>query len=165
MDGWVKVFTDGSQEKGLDLDIAAGTASWSQGRFEGLVEVQLHHGDRVAVLSVPEASEWHQFDRMAVMVGEGVRESVRTHRVAQVRINKEHLGKFINIYDDHYWRGRAAIELKDDPRASRTCYVNESFVGKWLTISVPIILMAQADNGIHVKKICALIGDKGDWCG
>ena len=65
MSGWIKYFTDGTTEQGLDVDVLAGQASWSQGRLEGLSSVSLSHADRhISLSKLPGAGEFWQADTM-----------------------------------------------------------------------------------------------------
>ena len=69
MEGWLKLFTDGTKEYGSDEAIAKHKASWTLGRLDRIKEVILSHNKKTCSLVVPNTS-WYQFDRFSVLVSE-----------------------------------------------------------------------------------------------
>lgn len=164
MNGWIKFFADGSQVKGLDMDIMAGTASWSKSRFEGLEKVELRCGKRKAVLECPGERNWHQFDRMIVPVGIGKHIPLRSHRVVQAQINPVDINKHLNIYPCNYWSCVAVLGEQDNA-AKQVVVINEETVGKWVTVVLPGVLPVQATEKMDIPKIHVFVSDRGDWRG
>ena len=50
MSYWIKLFSDGTQEKGTDTNIARGKASWSKGRLASMIAAVLKFGRKSIVL-------------------------------------------------------------------------------------------------------------------
>lgn len=137
MDGWLKIFTDGSLERGSDCEIASGNASWSQGRLDNIQEVRLFDRNRVCSLSVPSTS-WHQFDRFSVIVSEGTHIPTRTHRVVQAEIIEDHIGLYLVCSDSggyYFW-----TVVRDLGDANIECFhklLTKEHIGMWLTVILP----------------------------
>lgn len=50
MSHWIKLFSDGTDEKGTDTNIAKGKASWSRGRLTQMIAAVLHYSGRTVRL-------------------------------------------------------------------------------------------------------------------
>ena len=163
MNGWIKLFDDGSEVRGLDMDVIANTVSWSKSRFDGLTEVKLYHGQRIAIIEFPGNRQWHQFDRMIVPVGIGSYSSLRSHRIVQAQINSSDIDKYINIHQCDYWKGAVVLD-KEDTSSQSKILVNKAICDMWVTIVLPISIPVLATQFMRTPDIYVFIGNKGDWC-
>ncbi len=137
MGAWLKLFTDGTKERGSDGDITKRQASWSKGRLKDIQEVRLFNRSRACSLMVPETS-WHQFDRFSVIVSEGTQQPTITHRVVQAEIKPEHVGLFlISSNSGQHFSWTVVRELKDADTNHFCKLLTEKHVGKWLTVVLP----------------------------
>jgi len=135
---WLKLFNDGSHEHGSDQLIAAGKASWTNGRLSDIAEVRLTNLRQTVSLSVPDTS-WHQFDRFIVELAHGTQRSQVTHRVVQAEIKASVLGQYVicsKSGSHFFWT------LVGKAEATRTNsffskLITERHVGKWLTLVLP----------------------------
>lgn len=77
MSYWIKLFSDGTQEKGTDTNIAKGRASWSRGRLASMIGAVLKYGGKTVTLSGPgpywqkdvAVASQHQHSRVARQIG------------------------------------------------------------------------------------------------
>lgn len=129
---WIKIFDDNSKEKGTDIDIKAGTASWSRGRQTDIKEVLLFDGFLGLSLSVPD-TKWYQFDRYISPVAVGQQKSLRTARAIQAEINSSHLDKYI-IGSTKNSNMSWAIVSDDRKEHDLKIKVEEKHIGLWLTL-------------------------------
>jgi hypothetical protein len=80
MSYWIKLFSDGTQEKGTDTNIARGRASWSRGRLTSMIGVVLKFAGKKVTLSGPgpywqkdvAVSSQHQHVRVARRIGKKI---------------------------------------------------------------------------------------------
>lgn len=130
MDGrgyWVKIFDDGTTEVGTDSAIASKQASWSRGRLQDIVRVDLATRYNAATLQVGQ-TEWHQFDRFIATVQEGQLQSQLVYRAIQAKILPEFLGRYL-ISHDNMW---TLVEHGGDLQ------ITESLIGQWITLVMPV---------------------------
>lgn len=74
---WIKLFSDGTQEKGTDTNIARGGASWSRGRLASMIGAVLKYAGHTVILSGTgpywqkdvAVSSQHQHSRVARQIG------------------------------------------------------------------------------------------------
>jgi len=134
MNGWIKLFADGTKEIGSDELVQKGLASWSKGRLVNMVGVELHHDDRIVILE-GTGKFWQSDDYMARMSQNGTSDLV-TRRIQKL------------IYDDDAW-----MLIDHVNQFSRYKIVNRithgingfiskrkilSQMGKWLTIEMDV---------------------------
>lgn len=137
MGSWLKLFTDGTSERGSDKDVDSHKASWTLGRHKGLCEVRLFHDLKTCSLSVPDTN-WHQFDRFSVIVSEGRQEATRTHRVVQAEIFSSHIGLYLicsNSYSYYSWT--VVRDLRDTDAKLFHRRLTKKHAGQWLTLILP----------------------------
>lgn len=138
MGAWLKMFYDGSMERGSDEDIAKKLASWTWGRLDGIREVRLFNIKRTASLSVPSTS-WHQFDRLTAIVAANTTVIPEvTHRVVQAEIQPHHVGQTLVCSHsgiNFFWAVVRRDEAIGDDNFRKL--VTERHVGKWLTLILP----------------------------
>lgn len=152
MGAWLKLFIDGSSERGSDLDIAEGKASWSRGRLDNIKSVQLFDKTLCCVLTVPDTN-WHQYDRYIAplgIVGKGI--STKTARVVQAEIKPEHLGMGVTISSS---TGVLFVSLCDTP-SKNDILISQDHVGLWLTTYILI----NGHIGFIISQRGAFNGDK-----
>lgn len=130
MGAWIKKFRDESIEVGSDIDIEAGKASWSKGRLDDISNVYLYDGLSGASLSFPKTN-WHQFDRYTVNLGEKTRPS-RIFRAIQSLIKKEYLDKYICYNCSNIRFIWACIEDSPDEYISYI-KIKPEYIGMWFT--------------------------------
>ena len=135
---WQKIFVDGSTEDGHDKKIARGEASWSKGRLDGIVEVNLSEGIVFCVLTVPN-TKWHQFDRYVIPACEGTHTPTRIYRAVQAEVQEHHVGMFVVC---QHANGRFFWAIVAHSKAPETDYcfnkpITEAQVGKWVTVVLP----------------------------
>jgi hypothetical protein len=133
---WIKEFTDGTTERGSDVDIAAGKASWSKGRLGGIQSVKLLHDLWTVTLVVPETN-WHQFDRFQVDLSQlGEQTPKRTHRAIQAEVQQHHVGQQLVCFDIGGCFVWAAIQEIQEAGVNQFMSepIQSSHVGKWVTI-------------------------------
>jgi hypothetical protein len=105
MSYWIKLFSDGTQEKGTDTNIARGKASWSKGRLASMIGAALKFGGRSVTLQ-GQGPYWQKdtfiasentLERIARQIGKKIhQEDVgwirlrdRGHNVFTIVIDKE----------------------------------------------------------------------------
>jgi hypothetical protein len=158
MGTWIKVFEDGSTERGSDSKIANKLASWSQGRLSNIVSVQITDRMIQAVISAPK-TDWHHFDRYEALIsGPGVADSKRVARVVQAEVKSSHVGMYVcyNINDLKYlWVDIVNSPLLGEPtNPVETMIITEEDVGKWLSVCI--------GHGIGCK---IFLGERGKFNG
>ena len=130
MSYWVKLFSDGTQEKGTDTNIAKGKASWSKGRLSHMIAAILHFGGQT--IRLEGRGPYWQKD-IATM----------SFNLPPRRIARQ-LGKKINE-DDIGWAtllggnfGSFTIRIvKEEPTLIRTrVHVQESDIGHFLVVTI-----------------------------
>lgn len=149
MGAWLKLFSDGSSERGSDGDISEGKASWSRGRLRDIDSVYLSDNRFVCVLQVPN-TEWYQYDRYMAPLGVvGKNVSIRTARVIQAKIQPEHVGNKIHS------KFNGGVLFVRFSNAGDTI-ISQEHVGLWITVYI-------LNNGNIDFTICqrgAFHGDK-----
>jgi len=135
--GWIKHFNDGTLETGWDQDIVTKKSSWSKGRLDGLVGVDIIVSDLMSSLSVPGGiGAWHQSDSyvsVMSMLGKPVPAKLK-HRQVQYRLQPDDIGKLI------YEQGTSIFVLKPLPSSAfggGLCMIQpieEEHIGKWITL-------------------------------
>jgi hypothetical protein len=137
MGAWIKVFEDGSIERGLDSDILNKKASWSKGSLSGIAKVQISEKMTEGLLSVPQ-TDWHHFDRYIADIScVGKATSQRICRVIQAEIKPQHIGAYLcyNIKDQRFvWASVANSFSKQD--AQNVIQITNDLVGKWISLCV-----------------------------
>jgi dTDP-glucose pyrophosphorylase len=127
MSYWIKLFSDGTQEKGTDTNIARGGASWSRGRLASMIGVILKFGGHRVVL-LGQGPYWQK--------DVGVASEHRNQRVAR------QIGRKIH-QDDVGWAILHAKELgvftiliaKEKPTRSAV-QIKQSHVGSYLVATI-----------------------------
>ena len=133
MGAWIKLFDDGSRELGTDHQIECGLASWSRGRLDGILEVQLANRGILASLSVPKTN-WHQFDHFIAQVQVGKVVPERLFRVVQAELKAEHKGMFLL----REWNGTFIYWISVEPSTKKdSVEITEEMIGKWITLVLP----------------------------
>lgn len=127
---WLKTFSDNTQEVGIDSLINSKIASWSSGRLEDLVEVELSFYPKIITSKISD-TEYHQFDRYNANLSDGNRIiPIRVARVLQVKITNSHLGKYLlyNIIRNNAYLITSSIQTKD------SFLITKDLVDKWATV-------------------------------
>jgi hypothetical protein len=151
MGAWVKVFKDGTSERGSDLDIINKKASWSKGRLKNIVSVSLFDKNKCCVLSVSE-TDWYQYDRyMAMLGGTGENMATRVARIVQARLQNKHLGKKIQIVKSI---GITVVDLSDN--IDSNFVISKEHIGQWITI----YLLVNGKSGVIISEKGAFNGDE-----
>jgi len=151
MGAWVKFFKDRTTERGSDLDIEEKKASWSKGRLDDIISVQISQRTLCGVMSIPD-TEWHQYDRYMASLSVGPQQSFRSARVIQAKVNTKHLGKNIIITNS---TGIISIELTNQSTKD-TMPIKSEHVGLWITLYI----LANGETGITFCERGAFNGDK-----
>lgn len=135
MNGWIKIFEDGAEEKVFDEDILSGEGSWSKGRLDGILGVVLISQGRLSRLYAPD-TEWHQFDKFALAVAPGKYRPARTHQVTQALIKPHHVGMSIEFNTQRRAAARAARIVEKPHKRFHSIKIKERHVGHWLSLCV-----------------------------
>lgn len=130
MNGWIKKFADGSIETGSDDLVKRKLASWSKGRLDHLVEVELHQNGFEVTLE--GTGEFWQSDDYDCDVG-GLTSSLVMRRI-QKKINKH--DRFLGISGYGPYKNFRLFSYKINPREENIRRISEAMVGKWFTIEV-----------------------------
>lgn len=130
---WIKHFIDGTSELGTDNDIKNKEASWTKGRLKDIKSVELSNKIVLANLSVPD-SEWHHFDHFVVNPELENPVSIRVLRVIQAKIQKEHIGMFVNSLVSGKFNFYFSIENED---SNNSIIITDELVDKWATVVLP----------------------------
>lgn len=149
MGSWVKIFKDQTKEHGSDKDIELKKASWSKGRLDNIISVQLFEKSVCCVLSVPN-TEWYQYDRYMASLSVGS-QSFRSARVVQAKITPSHVGKYIS---SSYAPGALLIEI--NTKSKNGILVKAKDVNLWLTAYI----LVNKKIGLTVCEKGAFNGDK-----
>ena len=150
MGAWLKLFKDGSSERGSDSDIAEGKASWSRGRLDGIKSVQLFDRTHCCALTMPN-TQWHQYDRYMAMLGAtGNNMSTKTARVVQAEIKPEHIGKAIHITNS----ARTILVYLCENIPKGDILISQEHVGLWATVYI-----------LNTGKIGFVISQRGAFNG
>ena len=137
MGSWQKTFVDGTVEDGEDRRIAHGDASWSKGRLDDIVEVNLFEGTIFCSLAVPDTI-WHQFDRFIVPASEGTHISVRIYIAVQAEIRDHHVGKYVVCkHESHFLCAIVDSCTQPETEYSYNRQITKAHVGKWVTVVLP----------------------------
>lgn len=130
---WIKYFYDGTKEIGTDYDIEEGLASWSQGELTNIkgVVLSIDFGTKI-FLEVPN-TEWHQFDRMSVLVTYGTTKPKRQYRVIQALIKQEHVGLplLYHLNSSHVMVSNNTFDVRHKGFMES---ILPNRVGKWLSV-------------------------------
>ena len=149
---WLKFFNDGTLERGSDVDIDKGLASWSKGRQDNIKSVHLEHNFNTCCLSLPN-TQWYQYDRYMAMLGQaGNNVSKRTGRVIQAQIKQEHVGKTLSSMVS---KGITVANLDDTP-SENGILISQKHVGLWVTMYI----LVNNQIGITICEKGAFYGDK-----
>lgn len=134
MNGWIKVFKDGSEEKGLDSAVERGEASWSRGRLDDMEEVILIQDNKV--LSIVGPGEFWQSDDYEVSFFETKAKKVKR------RIQKKITKKDEVMHTTFFHEGKVVVftplSEKYNYTADEKTKLDESLIGKWFTIEVDL---------------------------
>lgn len=142
VNGWIKVFNDGTEEKVLDEDILSGKGSWTKGRLDNIAGVILLSQGLLSRLYVP-GTEWHQFDKFALTVAPGKYRPTRTNQVAQALIKPHHVGLFIEFNSQRRASARSARVVRTPHEHFHSLELKNRHVGQWLSLCVDKDLKAR----------------------
>jgi len=149
---WLKLFNDGTSERGSDVAIKKGLASWSKGRQDDIKSVHLEHNFNTCCLSVPN-THWYQYDRFMAMFGKtGSDVSQRVGRVIQAQITQEHVGKTLSCMVS---KGITVANLDDTP-SENGILISQEHVNLWVTMYI----LVNNQIGITICERGAFYGDK-----
>jgi len=130
MHGWIKHFSDGTSEVGSDRAVRSHRASWTRGRHEGMVSVDLHWNGMLYTLSCGEG-EYFQSDTMTALFSPGQKMpgKMQTRRISR-QLNENDVGKFIshNRIDSV-----TIVRLSDEEDSTE---IVTSMIGKWLILEL-----------------------------
>lgn len=129
---WTKIFEDGTKEYGTDYRISTGSASWTRGQLNNIVEVQLSNRIMLASLSVPNTS-WHQFDHFIVVLDLDTSKPKRICRVVQAEIKEHHKDMF--LIKDCYNKYSFSIVVTST-KNTESIQITEEMIGKWITLVI-----------------------------
>jgi len=152
MGAWLKLFEDGTSERGSDADISKGKSSWSQGCLNNIKSVQIFERRHCCVLNMPNTN-WHQYDRyIAPLDNMGNNASVRIARVMQAEIKPEHIGKNVFVIKSI----RTIIANLCSNVSENGILISQEHVGLWVTMYILI----NGQLGILISERGAFHGDK-----
>jgi len=134
MQGYVKLFADGSRECLSDEDVRQRKASWRHGRLEGLIGVYLCHNS-ICVSLITGEGEWWQSDTMISVRSPITQQSEFFARRIERRIAPEDIGKFIVM--NHNCRNNIhSIKLDAYPSGSTNIGIEDKDIGKWIFVTL-----------------------------
>lgn len=131
MFGWVKHFADGTTERGDDSLVARRAASWSRGRLDSLVRVELHQGTIQA--TIEGLGEYWQADTYEARIG--VNEGVLVQRMICKKLTED--DKFLIHSRPHLHHMKIETTGHVGPYMTPNVdMVKEDQVGQWLIIEM-----------------------------
>jgi hypothetical protein len=131
-DSWIKTFSDNTQEIGTDLLIRNNLASWTNGRLDDIVEVDLYMLPLRVNVKI-ENTEYYQFDRYSAQVEINSKiVPTRVGRAIQAKITNEHVGKYLlyNIIRNNAYLVITARKTKN------SILITNKLVDQWATVSL-----------------------------
>jgi hypothetical protein len=147
MSAWIKIFKDGSSEHGTDLEVDTGKASWTKGRLDSIVEVQISNKAIVACLTLSE-TEWYQFDRF--IIDFDTQEKTRVFKVIQGKITRKHVGKYLR--ETHINTCMYNFFLDNKTSSDRDIFITKDMVDLWVGVSLP-----------EIGTPCVCVSEKGKF--
>jgi len=154
MGSWIKFFKDRTSERGSDLDIEEGKASWTQGKLDNIISVQVFEKSLCGVLSIPD-TKWHQYDRYMVSMGTvnpSIKQSFRSARIIQAKITSKHIGRSVMYLSSV---GLLSAQLTNN-QADNTILLEQKHIGLWITLYI----IADGQAGVTFCERGAFHGDK-----
>lgn len=127
MSYWIKLFSDGTQEKGTDTNIARGKASWSKGRLASMIGVVLKFAGPRVMITGPgpywqkdiAVSSQHQRVRVARQIGR--------------KIHQEDIGWAVLRAKD---LETFTIEIDKEKPPYHSVEITQSHVGFYLVVTI-----------------------------
>jgi hypothetical protein len=119
MNGWTKIFTDGTTEYGSDLDVLTKKASWSRGKLDNVTAVSVQQ-DKYRI-AISGQGEYWQSDDLEVVLGEivptyvvrRIQKRIRPSDYEIVPLITKHsiMLKVLNVIEEDYYPkiGKIAI--------------------------------------------------------
>jgi hypothetical protein len=134
--GWIKHFTDGSEEIGTDKLIQEGQASWRNGRLDGISSVTIQENRSSYMMVCSLATEWWQGDKYhAKFTGiESQPTGDLVERFVQLKVNDAMIGKHLVLLES---RRSYTVLLKDNPERS-IFQLEPEHKDMWLTMAVVV---------------------------
>ena len=130
MSYWMKYFDDGTVEKGTDRGLSAGTASWVNGRLEGLNAAILHYAG--TIIKVAGVGIW-QKDQFTVGIDPSAMDPSRIARSLGLQVTKEDVGQ--SAYMHH--EGHDVYTLSFAPLVrGNHIKITEDDIGSWLVAKI-----------------------------
>lgn len=129
MSYWIKLFSDGSQEKGTDTNIVKGKASWSKGRLASMIGTVLNFAGKTIKLA-GNGPYW-QKDVMIMSTVTGRHE--RLARRIGKKIHQEDIGWALLLTREP---GVFTIEIAKEKPTSNSVQIKQSDVGFYLVASI-----------------------------
>lgn len=134
MNGWIKLFADGTDEIGSDEYISKKLASWSKGRLEDMTGVELHHNGTVVILE-GTGSFWQSDDLIARMSQNG-RSQLITRRI-QKQIQDDDMWLLTDHCPNFYRYSVASYRNIQHPFSGKMRILAQR--GKWLTLELDVV--------------------------
>lgn len=136
MNGWIKRFTDGTYEAGIDKDVEQKRASWSRGRLTEMTSVELYHDKHLLIIE--GTGEFWQSDDYEIDLLES------TPKLVKRRIQKKikETDRFLMMSDKmpgyHYFSVQSSSMIRPTG-TSCTVPIKEGTTGQWLTVEVDLL--------------------------
>lgn len=134
MNGWVKLFADGTREIGNDIDVKNKKASWRGGRLNNMSGAYVEHNGFCMGILVP--GEFWQSEDYEVDFFESVPRLITRRIQKKIRLGDRfyitnNIGQFFLVPEYHLPACHSEIELQ----------INDNDIGKWITLEMNIPTM------------------------
>jgi len=118
--GWIKKFEDGTSELGYDHLIEEKKASWTRGRQDGIMSVEMSHGDLYTCIDSDIPAEYYQYDEYE---SSAFGETELIERVIMCKADDR-------FYYNHAWLGTTTLTATLKPYDKGTIIWNKDSNGE-----------------------------------
>lgn len=143
--GWIKHFADGTVELGHDHLVRARKASWTNGRINDLVAVEIRHGE-MNISLYGGLGNWWQSDTMIARYGKNrdgskhVSQPTFLTRRIEYQISQDDVGKLMGIWV--YKNSLSTVVRLGNKKTIKHAHVirniTEEHVGMWIIAAIQV---------------------------